>query len=303
MDKTLNNEKEIEKIFYRGRTDRVFKSILCNEKNQRMLEWFLSLTLEKPIKIVKYLRNEQPVNTIVEKVRIVDLLVELEGEILHLELNNNLDGKRAKSIQRRNYIYVSSDYVSTVDRGEDYSKEHKMIAIDLSYGLGKSKPQKTHYYVQSAKGDKYIEDLMILVMNMDKVEEIWYNGTNEDKEKVRHLKMLNATKEELIKMSKGDEIMEEFTEQIVTLNENQHFRKLMSDEKAARMWENTERSLAREEGHEEGRKEGKNEERLTIIKAMVDNGVSIENISKMINIPISTIENILRQNNSEEKQN
>jgi len=69
------------------------------------------------------------------------------------------------------------------------------------------------------------------------------------------------------------------------------------------MWENTERSLAREEGHEEGRKEGKNEERLTIIKAMVDNGVSIENISKMINIPISTIENILRQNNSEEKQN
>ncbi len=285
MDKTLNNEKEIEKIFYRGRTDRVFKSILCNEKNQRMLEWFLSLTLEKPIKIVKYLRNEQPVNTIVEKVRIVDLLVELEGEILHLELNNNLDGKRAKSIQRRNYIYVSSDYVSTVDRGEDYSKEHKMIAIDLSYGLGKSKPQKTHYYVQSAKGDKYIEDLMILVMNMDKVEEIWYNGTNEDKEKVRHLKMLNATKEELIKMSKGDEIMEEFTEQIVTLNENQHFRKLMSDEKAARMWENTERSLAREEGHEEGYKD--------FIKRMLSKGKTIEEISDLLDITISEIERMI----------
>jgi len=55
------NNKE---IFYTGKIDRVFKAVLCNEENQALLEEFLSRIMKRKVKILKYLRNEQPVNTI-----------------------------------------------------------------------------------------------------------------------------------------------------------------------------------------------------------------------------------------------
>ena len=293
-----NSQKETEnKIFYRGKTDRVFKSILCKEENQRMLEWFLSLTVGRAMKIIKYLRNEQPINRVAEKSKIVDLLVELEGEMLHLELNNNLDSTKKKSIQRRNFMYVASDYVATIKRGEDYNQDHKMLAIDLSYGLGSKQPLYKYYYVQSEDNEKYIEDIGILVVNMDKVDDIWYNGTKKEKDKIKHLKMLNASKEELLELSKGDKMMEDFTEQIVALNENQQFRRIMSDEEEARMWANTEKNLAREtglrEGKIEGKIEGKKAAQQDFINKLLEKGKSLSEISEMLDLPVENIQNIL----------
>ena len=86
----MANNKNYEK-FYTAKIDRVFKATIANEKNKDMLEEFLSRILKKKIKIIDYLRNEHPVDTVMEKVKIVDLLVQTDEMLIHVELNNILE--------------------------------------------------------------------------------------------------------------------------------------------------------------------------------------------------------------------
>ena len=62
--------------FYTAKVDRAFKATLGHEEHKSMLEGFLGRILKKKLKIVKYLRNEQPVRDMKDKIRIVDLLVQ-----------------------------------------------------------------------------------------------------------------------------------------------------------------------------------------------------------------------------------
>ena len=175
----MANNKNYEK-FYTAKIDRVFKATIANEKNKDMLEEFLSRILKKKIKIIDYLRNEHPVDTVMEKVKIVDLLVQTDEMLIHVELNNILE-INLKYIQKRNFIYVATDYVSLINRGENYNKKTPILAIDLTYGIGKNKELSTTYSYQNEWGEKYIEDLETLVINMDKAMGFWYDKDEERK--------------------------------------------------------------------------------------------------------------------------
>ncbi len=61
---------------------------------------------------------------------------------------------------------------------------------------------------------------------------------------------------------------------------------------------NTERSIGKEEGLEEGRaeglKEGRIEEKIRMIRLMMESGMSILEISRIIKIEVSEIESLLK---------
>ena len=77
----------MEKKFYTAKYDRVFKTVLCDEENPHLLQEFLSRILKKKIEIVEFLRNELPVNDVIEKVKTVDVLVKADNEYVHIEIN------------------------------------------------------------------------------------------------------------------------------------------------------------------------------------------------------------------------
>ena len=95
-----------EKKFYTAKYDRVFKTILCNEDNKELFQEFLSRLLKKKVKVIEFLRNELPVNTTEEKVKTVDVLVKVDNDYIHIELNTNYN----KYLHIRNYIYFSTLY-------------------------------------------------------------------------------------------------------------------------------------------------------------------------------------------------
>ena len=284
----MANNKNYEK-FYTAKIDRVFKATIANEKNKDMLEEFLSRILKKKIKIIDYLRNEHPVDTVMEKVKIVDLLVQTDEMLIHVELNNILE-INLKYIQKRNFIYVATDYVSLINRGENYNKKTPILAIDLTYGIGKNKELSTTYSYQNEWGEKYIEDLETLVINMDKAMGFWYDKDEERIDENRHLIMLDCEENELKVLSRGDELVEKFKEEVTTLNNNKKFRKAMSAEKEYKMWYNTEINIAKEEGLKEGQ--------TKIIKSLIESGMSIEKISEITNIEKEFIENLLNNDNN-----
>ena len=174
------------KKFYTAKYDRVFKTILCDEDNKDLFQEILSRLLKKKVEIIEFLRNELPVQTTLEKVKTVDVLVKVDGEYTHIEIN----GSSPKYLHIRNFIYFSTFYCKKVQRGEAYDYVTKFIHIDLTYEMN-SEEEYIHYYIQSDKEVKYLENIEIIEYNMDKIMEYWYNKNIQKVNEYKHLIMLD----------------------------------------------------------------------------------------------------------------
>lgn len=269
------------KKFYTAKYDRVFKTILCNEENQELLQEFLSRILKRKVEIIEFLRNELPVETTLEKVKVVDVLVKADLEYIHIELNGNFPNY----LHVRNYIYFSTLYTKKVQRGEEYDLKTKFLHIDFTYGLDKNKEECIRYFLQSEKKEKYLENIEIIEYNMDKIMEYWYNKKEEKIEEYKHLIMLDLETKGLKKLSKGDGFVEKFEEKITELNERETFQSAMTYEEDQKLILNTEKKMS----YNEGRNEGKEAEKIEIAKAMLKDGISPENISKYTHLTVNEI--------------
>lgn len=79
-----------------------------------------------------------------EKVKTVDVLVRVDGEYTHIEIN----GSFPNYLHIRNFIYFSILYSKKVQRGEEYDLITKFLHLDLTYGM-KSDKEYIKYYLQS----------------------------------------------------------------------------------------------------------------------------------------------------------
>lgn len=269
-----------EKKFYTAKYDRVFKTILCNEDDTKLFQEFLSRILKKKVEIVEFLRNELPVNTTLEKVKTVDVLVKVDNDYIHIELNTNYNNY----LHIRNYIYFSTLYSNKVKRGEKYDLKTKFLHLDFTYGLGLEKEEKINYYIQSEVGEKYLENIEIIEYNMDKIMKYWYNEDIQKVNEYKHLIMLDLETDELDKLSKGDDFVKEFNDKITELNEKETFQSAMTYEEDQRLILNTEKSISYNEGMEE--------RNIEIAKSMLNKNINKEIISECTGLSLDEINNL-----------
>ena len=260
-------EKKNKKKYYTGKYDRVFKTIMCDKDNKHMMKEFLTRLLDKNIEEVKFLRNELPVNNIDEKEKTIDVLVKIDDEYIHIELNSQYKNY----LHTRNFIYFSTVLIKKTRRGEKYDVTSKYIHIDLTYGIKGEKEDYNKYYLMANDGKKYIKNMEIIEYNMDKIKEYWYTKKEEMIEKYKHLMMLDLDSDELKKISKGDKFMEEYERKINKLNEDETFQSAMTWEEDQRLILNTEKSLSKEEGIEQTKKE--------VVLNMLKKNIDIDTIS------------------------
>ena len=86
--------------------DKFFKVLFVNNKNEMILKTFLETYFKIKIENIKILNVELPVKKIKEKVKHVDVLVEIENKIINIEVNpikNN-------NVIPRNMAYIFSIY-------------------------------------------------------------------------------------------------------------------------------------------------------------------------------------------------
>ena len=150
----MTKEKEEEKKFYTAKYDRVFKTIFCNEDDPTLLKELLERILKQKIESIEFLRSELQVVSTDDKSKTVDVLVKVDDEYLHIELNCNYKNY----LHTRNFIYFTNIYSRKTVRGKKYDFKTKFIHIDFTYGLSKKIEDVTHYYVMSNNGKKYIHN-------------------------------------------------------------------------------------------------------------------------------------------------
>ena len=282
------------KKFFKGTNDNMFKAIFTSKKNRELLKEFIKRSLKEGSTInldgLIILSSEIAKTNINVKGKTLDILAETKDNILNIELNNSY----YPSLHNRNAAYIFSKYSKEVKVSKSYRKMKTFIQINFTKGLSNNLPSLEIYTLKGEKTNKkYIDNLIILEFNIDKIKDECYNGDRE----FNFVAALDLEGKELDKICKGDEYMELFEKEVKRLNKDQKFTEFMSAEEEAKKLTNTlieeAKDLGVEEGKtlgiEEGKTLGTEETTLKIAKNLLNQNVPLDDISKATGLSIAEI--------------
>ena len=127
---------------------------------------------------------------------------------------------------------------------------------------------------------------------MDKITDYWYNLDMEKVKEYKHLIMLDLEKDDLEKMSNGDDFVEAYEDKVTDLNNQETFRSFMSYEEDQELIQNTEKAMAYEEGTKNGVSQGIEQRNIEIAKNMLKDTQDYELISKYTGLDTNTLEKL-----------
>ena len=275
----------MKKKFFKGTNDNMFKAIFTPKKNRELLKEFIKRSLKQvlnsDLEDLVILSSEIAKTNVHIKGKTVDVLAETKNEVLNIELNNSY----YPALHNRNASYIFSKYSEEVKVGETYNKMKMFIQINLTKGLSKDYPSLEIYTLKGEKSNKkYIDNLIILEFNIDKIKDEWYNGISE----YNFVAALDLEGEELDKICEGDKYMELFEKEVKRLNQNQKFTEFMS---AKEEEEKLKKTLI-EDAKNEGIQKGEMKKQIEIAKNMLENKMDVKLISKLTELSISEIETL-----------
>lgn len=284
------------KKFYTCKYDKPFKEIMLNEKNKDILKKLLETILKQEIKYINIKNVELSVKGMDVKRKSVDVYLESLNKKIEIEVNTSLESY----IHPRNMSYISNIYSSHTLRNDSYDEKTDIIQINLNYNQ-KNKRIYNEYMMRDLYGDVYVKNLKIIELNMEKYKEMWYHGSEKEKEENKFLIMLDLNEEELKKI-KGDKVVSKYMKEINKLNNDSEFVEYMSAEEDARKIYNSRMYDAREkgfkqgydEGIEQGIEKGIEQNKIEIAKNLLDNNVDINVISLSTGLSQEEIKNLSR---------
>ena len=261
----------------------MFKAIFTPKKNRELLKEFikrsLRAVLNSDLEDLVVLSSEIAKTNVHIKGKTLDILAETKDNILNIELNNSY----YPSLHNRNASYIFSKYSEEVKVSETYNKMKMFIQINLTKGLSKDYPSLDIYTLKGEKTNKkYIDNLIILEFNIDKIKDECYNGNKE----FNFVAALDLEGEELDKICEGDKYMELFEKEVKRLNQNQKFTEFMS---AKEEEEKLKKTLI-EDAKKEGMQKGEMKKQIEIAKNLFKQKVPLDIISKSTGLSISEIE-------------
>lgn len=294
----------VEKPFYDARYDAVFKNAVA--RDEEVFKYFLKYALEREIKSYKIIPNELPKKEFSIKSKTLDINVKTDIGNIIVEINNGF----YTSLPIRNLAYLSSVFSNSVSRGDSYDNVPLHILLNITWGKGIKGEILTEYYVQSEKGIKYCDRMLIREINMDLLLNIWYHGDRNKALNYSHFLMLGLNMKDLSALykEKGYKFMKKYMDNVEELNNDTEFVNVISPEKDNEMVINTLKNEAIKEGMEEGlreglrqglrqgqkegREDGIKESKLSIAKQMLNKNLDINIISECTGISVEELKNL-----------
>ena len=294
-----------EKIFVTARNDIVFKTVFIDDNDHRLMNALLSEILDTDVKIIKYLKNDLDIKDTDEREKRVDALIEADGKKIHLELNTG----SSLSVRYRNLIYFEAWHSNETRKSEKYDASEEYIHIDLTFGMNKKELPINVYMIRSIiDKEVYVKNIKFYVVNMDKIKEFWYSKDRKGINRFKYLMMIDLPKDDLDNYAQdGDEIINDYKEKVMDVNEKFSFRDFIPPEEDERRLREAEKEEFRREGLEEGRqegielgkqegiKEGIKEGKKEVINNLYNSGVDINTIAIGVNMSIEEVNKIISE--------
>ena len=269
-------------------SDLIFKEIFGTQKNIRFLEFMLELLKDLPLSSLKNkvsILNGSPLNktSVQNKSVTSDILVEIPGELINLEMYSLLDDKAFT----KSKVYFFRIYSTDLHVGSSYKKQRKISQYNfcLKSSLPFTKELKCEYLLKENNYNQIVaHDLKGTIYNLDKLEERKYNVGNNNLLERLLLLIKASTDEERRSIAEGSEMLMDVVTQI---------RKFLYDEETKEM--KNIQDKWKEEARDEGLKEGREEERKSLAKHMLKNHENVAKISEYTGYSISKIQQIQKE--------
>ena len=131
---------------------------------------------------------------------------------------------------------------------------------------------------------------------MDKITDYWYNLDMEKVKEYKHLIMLDLEKDDLDKISNGDDFVEAYEDKVTDLNNQETFRSFMSYEEDQELIQNTEKAMAYEDGISQGIsqgiEQGSQKKQIEIAKNMLAKKMDISTVSELTGLDADTLKKL-----------
>ena len=291
-------KEELEKLFKEGKiyipltNDNAFKSILTQNPYYVIDIVFKLFDIKEDIyKQNYYIRNNELIKTSKsEKLKKADLIFEIDGRVVNLEMNSSY----YKDVIKKNTRYLYRIIDGSLKEGNKYDNDDKLhIQINFdNYDLfGKS----ISYFDIIDRDTKrprrqYIEtnDPIIVHISLPHLRKKYYNKNELSTLEKELLIMGLMDKKEIKDAVKGNKLMEEVQSSMEKLTSDEEMRGIYLKEEQ----ENWIRQCFRKDGFEEGLEKGKEEGILTTAKNLLKNNVDIKVISEVTGLSIEEIKNL-----------
>lgn len=178
---TTKEKTDEETTFYTCKTDAMFKTVFIDEENPQLLEAVLSCILGGQPHIISWPTTFISKDTAKEKSKTRDLVVELDGKYINLEVETG----KGKETKCKLFTYFVSMWKKNILRGDKYDTKTLFLQIVLQYGLSSEDELFKNYQMQhvnevTKETDVWIENFTTLVANMERFKKMWYDGYKEE---------------------------------------------------------------------------------------------------------------------------
>ena len=162
-------------------TDVIFKSLFI--ENPNILGKMISDIADIDYIILKdniiLETNEIPIKRKDERFKKCDFIVRLDPDkVINIEINTS----KYKTLKIKNLSYSFELFATNTSKGEDYNENFKLIQINLNCYRESTKDVLVEYGLISNDNNhiNYIDNYKILMLNIYKAHEIYYNETNRE---------------------------------------------------------------------------------------------------------------------------
>ena len=262
----------------------IFKSLFLEEENKGVLAHIISeiLNLNKDYVYnnIIYKPTELPKENYFEKGKETDLIVEVEGRIINLEMNYKL----TRGAKIKNGSYIRKIINNNLFKGEKYENAKLVVQINFDYinDFDKGDDRVVIAFQLRDEENRYIleENYVNYHINMEKVREKYYNKEKLTKlEKIIMMLQLEK-KEELKKLALKDTELIGMEKKIEDMSKDPNLVYFYDKEKMTQMVHDIDVADAHEKGIEEGSKQ----EKIAIAKNMLKDNMPADIIAKYTNL-------------------
>ena len=289
-------KKEKEVKLLQPKIDIVFQS-LFNKKNAEITKSFIEALLDEKVNSIeindtKELTRDKPMN----KLGILDLELDINNkEKVDVEVQLL---KNDEFIHRLLY-YWSRLYSKQMQRGEEYTKAKRVVIIaivDFEIDITKElRRMETIWNIrEKEKTEKVLTDLLeIRIINLRRVREA-YREDKENKKNQWVMFLEDPNSKEVKEIMEKNEDVKKAIITVKEMSEDEKMEKLAELRQKAIMDEkalyNTGIREGKELGRATGKEEGKHENKIEVIKRMLNDNLEIEMIKKYTNATDEEIE-------------
>ncbi len=270
-EKKMNEEKIIPMTY-----DKMFKSVLkSKEARQYLVDIIGDITGIPKDNIRKNMVIKDPeykVNSISEKRKVSDMVVEIKDGVINLEMNKDY----YEGLIDRNHDYMLKIRQEMIKEGEDYKDIKKVIQINFD-NYNQYKPDKRVVIVfemmDKQKGIKEGVNMQSYHIILPNVKEKYYNERSKDALVGKLVIMMAKNCKELEELIRKNQELRPLGEKLVEISRDEELMGLYDEEEHKRKVRNTQIRTALEDGWNKGMKKGIKEGLEKGIKEGIEKGI------------------------------